>query len=178
MVMKLPTFKLRLVATLILALSSCFHTVLPETIAQSTTESVAILDEIAAQQASSSSSSSSSSSASASLSSCFIPRDSTQLTKQVWTVGVLAIRGEADAYDKFNSTFATYLTATAGQRFDPPIEFRMKPLDFVNVFTDSEQGLVDFIYVNPSLFSCIESEYVSMTLWRGVFLSVCMFAHF
>jgi hypothetical protein len=139
-------FKLRIVAALFLSLSSSSLYVL-EAIAQSTEGEVEILEN-AAQQSSSSSS-------------CFIRRDATKLPKRVWTVGVLAIRGEAEAHEEFNSTFATYLTATAGQRFDPPIEFRMKPLDFMNVFSDSEQGLVDFIYVNPSAFSCIESEYVS-----------------
>lgn len=91
---------------------------------------------------------------------CYIKRDSRKLKKRVWTVGVLAIRGHDSAYEEFNNTFATYLTATAGRRFEPPIEFRMKPLNFLNVFSDSEEGLVDFIYVNPSAFSCIESEYV------------------
>lgn len=82
----------------------------------------------------------------------------------VYTVGVLAIRGNEAAFKEFNSTFADYLTATAGQRFDPPVRFQLKPLNFVQLFTDTEATLVDFIYVNPSAFSCIESEYGAQSL--------------
>ena len=70
--------------------------------------------------------------------------------REVYTVGVLAIRGNEAAYDEFNSTFSDYLTATAGQRFDPPVRFQMKPLNFVQVFSDTQDQLVDFIYANPS----------------------------
>ena len=90
--------------------------------------------------------------------------DATQLPKRVYTVGVLAIRGPDAAYSEFNSTFASYLTATAGRRFDPPISFEMKALNFLTVFSDAEESLVDFIYVNPSAFSCIESEYGARSL--------------
>jgi len=94
---------------------------------------------------------------------CYLPQDSSDL-KRVWTVGVLAIRGFEAAYKEFNNTFAHYLTATAGQRFDPPVEFQLKPLNFLSLFEDSAAGNVDFIYVNPSAFSCIESEYGARSL--------------
>ena len=95
---------------------------------------------------------------------CHQTLDGTQLRKNVYTVGVLAIRGFEAAHDEFNTTFADYLTATAGKRFDPPIQFKMKPLNFLTLFSDSEARLVDFIYVNPSAFSCIESEYGARSL--------------
>lgn len=82
----------------------------------------------------------------------------------VYRVGVLAIRGEEAAFSEFNTTFGEYLTVTAGQRFVPPIRFEMKPLNFLSLFTDTEEGLVDLIYVNPSAFSCIESEYTARSL--------------
>ena len=85
-------------------------------------------------------------------------------TKDVYRVGVLANTGFDAAYSDFNSTFSDYLTATAGARFDPPIRFEMKPLDYQLLFTDTEAGVVDFIYVNPSAFSCIESEYGAYSL--------------
>jgi len=84
--------------------------------------------------------------------------------KPVYTVGVLAIRGFEAAYKEFNKTFADYLTITAGKRFDPPIRFEMKPLNFLTLFSDSKDGLVDYIYVNPSAYSCIESEYEAQSL--------------
>ena len=84
--------------------------------------------------------------------------------KQVYTVGVLAIRGKENAFAEFNSTFADYLTATAGQRFTQTIEFRMKALNFIELFDDTGSQQVDFIYVNPSAYSCIESEYTAFSL--------------
>lgn len=80
--------------------------------------------------------------------------------KRVYTVGVLAIRGVDAAYKEFNKTFSDYLTATAGQQFDQPIEFQMKPLKFLELFPPD----VDYIYVNPSAFSCIESEFKAHSL--------------
>jgi ABC-type phosphate/phosphonate transport system substrate-binding protein len=92
--------------------------------------------------------------------------------KETYTVGVLAIRGLEEAYTEFNKTFSEYLTATAGQRFDPPIRFEMRALDFVALFNDTSAGLVDFIYVNPSAFSCIESEYEAYSLASQVSLRI------
>jgi serine/threonine protein kinase/ABC-type phosphate/phosphonate transport system substrate-binding protein len=98
-------------------------------------------------------------------------RPSIDTTKTEYRVGVLAIRGADAAYNEFNKTFSNYLTATAGQRFDTPLAFTMVPLNFLSLFSDVELAVetsgdqgVDFIYVNPSAFSCIESEYGSNTL--------------
>eukprot|EP00977_Amphora_coffeiformis_P013940 scaffold3806_cov169-Amphora_coffeaeformis.AAC.16 len=84
--------------------------------------------------------------------------------KTLYRVGVLAIRGFEAAQDEFNKTFTDYLTLTAGQQFDPPISFQIKPLNFNLLFSDVEEAVVDFIYVNPSGFSCIESEYTARSL--------------
>ena len=83
--------------------------------------------------------------------------------KQVYTVAVLAFRGEEKAWDGYNATFNDYLTATAGQMFDPPIQFVMKPV-FQTLFEDVAMGAVDFVYVNPGQYSCIESEYEAYSL--------------
>jgi serine/threonine protein kinase/ABC-type phosphate/phosphonate transport system substrate-binding protein len=92
-----------------------------------------------------------------------IPFDS-KVHKEVYTVGVLAIRGFEAAFAEFNATFNTYLTESAGQRFDPPIRFELKPLNFISLFEDAETQSVDYIYVNPSAYSCIESEYEAHSL--------------
>ena len=84
--------------------------------------------------------------------------------KSTYTVGVLAIRGFDAAYLEFNTTFNQYLSLTAGRRYDIPINFVMKPLNFTSLFSDSETSNVDFIYVNPSAYSCIESEYEAYSL--------------
>jgi serine/threonine protein kinase len=74
--------------------------------------------------------------------------------RQVYRVGVLATRGLDAAFEEFNTTFNGYLTATAGARFDPPIRFEMTLLDFS--LTNVQE--FDFLYTNPFIFSCAESE--------------------
>ncbi|KAG7340885.1 multi-sensor hybrid histidine kinase [Nitzschia inconspicua] len=93
-----------------------------------------------------------------------IPFDVQTHRKTTFTIGVLANRGRKEAFTQYNATWNTYLTATAGQRFDPPISFRMKPIDFNSFFTEAEEAAVDFIYVNPAAYSCIESEYTANSL--------------
>eukprot|EP00586_Coscinodiscus_wailesii_P004455 CAMPEP_0172487068 /NCGR_PEP_ID=MMETSP1066-20121228/15930_1 /TAXON_ID=671091 /ORGANISM="Coscinodiscus wailesii, Strain CCMP2513" /LENGTH=1142 /DNA_ID=CAMNT_0013253441 /DNA_START=382 /DNA_END=3810 /DNA_ORIENTATION=+ len=86
------------------------------------------------------------------------------VSQDVYTVGVLAIRGAPAAYKEFNTTFSDYLTATAGQRFEKPVQFKMEPLNFITLFSGTESSEVDFFYVNPSAYSCIESEFGAHSL--------------
>ena len=74
-------------------------------------------------------------------------------------VGVLPIRGPADAFKEFNETFATYLTCEMKCRYSPPVTFEMVPITFKSIFSSVLSTAVDFIYVNPSAYSCIESEF-------------------
>ena len=86
---------------------------------------------------------------------------------KTYQVGVLAIRGFPAAYAEFNATFSTYLTLAAGQAFDPPIAFQLRPLNFISLFGDVQiepTPAVDFIYVNPSAYACIESEFSAHSL--------------
>ncbi|CAJ1957895.1 unnamed protein product [Cylindrotheca closterium] len=78
--------------------------------------------------------------------------------KRVYTVGVHAPAGIDKAWNEFNMTFETYLTEVVGKRFDPPIEFQMKPsewplLDWIDNAED-----VDFMYSDTGLYSCIGTE--------------------
>ncbi|CAJ1941384.1 unnamed protein product [Cylindrotheca closterium] len=84
--------------------------------------------------------------------------------KQVYTVGVHAPAGIDKAWNEFNMTFETYLTEVVGKRFDPPIEFQMKPsewplLDWIDNAED-----VDFMYSDTGLYSCIGTEIGSQPL--------------
>ena len=93
--------------------------------------------------------------------------NSEQRPVKTYQVGVLAIRGFPAAYAEFNATFSTYLTLTAGRAFSPPIAFQLKPLNFISLFGDVQiQPLpaVDFIYVSPSAYACIESEFSAHSL--------------
>lgn len=86
---------------------------------------------------------------------------------KTYQVGVLAIRGFDAAYAEFNATFSTYLTLTAGRAFAPPLAFQLRPLNFISLFGDVQirpVPAVDFIYVNPSAYACIESEFGAHSL--------------
>jgi len=99
------------------------------------------------------------------LTSCSIQHEfDPQQHQRVYTVGVLAIRGVDAAYQEFNTTFSDYLTLTAGRRYTNTIQFIMKPLTFTNLFDEAETQRIDYIYVNPSAFSCIESEYTARSI--------------
>jgi guanylate cyclase len=76
--------------------------------------------------------------------------------QSVYRVGVMAIRGIETAFDEFSQTFSNYLTLTVGNRFDPPITFETVPVAFTD--TVHQLSTYDFVYANPSVFSCIESE--------------------
>ena len=90
-----------------------------------------------------------------------VKKSSRQFAKQVYNVGVLGNRGLETLYQEYNSTFAAYLTETAGRQFDPPIRFEIFPLLFGEdgiLDKTLDATLVDFTFMNPALYSCIESE--------------------
>eukprot|EP00594_Rhizosolenia_setigera_P005967 CAMPEP_0178950414 /NCGR_PEP_ID=MMETSP0789-20121207/6639_1 /TAXON_ID=3005 /ORGANISM="Rhizosolenia setigera, Strain CCMP 1694" /LENGTH=1268 /DNA_ID=CAMNT_0020631137 /DNA_START=75 /DNA_END=3882 /DNA_ORIENTATION=- len=89
-----------------------------------------------------------------------IPRP--EQDKDIYKIGVLAIRGPDAARSEFGKTFGDYLTQTAGKRFDPPITFALEPLNFIQLFSYVEDGTI--YIVNPSAYSCIESQYGAYSL--------------
>lgn len=50
-----------------------------------------------------------------------------------------------------------YLSATAGQKFNPPIKFEVVPHFFDGLFTAIENDEMDFLYSNPGVYSCCRS---------------------
>jgi guanylate cyclase len=78
--------------------------------------------------------------------------------KPIYTVGVHAIRGLDAAFEETNKAYGEYLTNTAGARFDPPIEFQVKPFYFEGIFKAIDNGELDFLYANPGVYSCIGTE--------------------
>ncbi|CAJ1950025.1 unnamed protein product [Cylindrotheca closterium] len=98
-------------------------------------------------------------------SSCFtgIPIDSSR-HKPKYKIGVLANRGVETAYTSYNATFAEYLSATAGKRFDPPIDFEMVDVSFVSMFEQIEAGDLDFLFSSPSVSSCIATQFATQSL--------------
>ncbi|CAB9525762.1 Receptor-type guanylate cyclase gcy [Seminavis robusta] len=103
--------------------------------------------------------------ANASCGSCAVPHKYDADRHQVvYKVGVLNFRGPDSAFAQHNRTFADYLTATAGQRFDPPVSFQMVPVNFQSMFDEAEKGTVDFLYLSPSPFTCVEAEFGAQSL--------------
>lgn len=84
--------------------------------------------------------------------------------KRKYRVGVDAIHGFEAAASEYNLTFAKYLTATAGRRFDPPIEFEIFPTSFEGLFEAVEVEDIDFFYVDPGAYSCIGIEHGAQPL--------------
>jgi hypothetical protein len=56
-------------------------------------------------------------------------------------------------------TFENYLTETVGKKYDPHLVFSLFPLiSTAAAYEMVESGKVDFMFLNPSLYSCLESE--------------------
>jgi hypothetical protein len=79
--------------------------------------------------------------------------------KKTYYVGVHAPGGVNVAMREYNLTFQDYLTATAGQRFNEPIEFKMKPtISPIYSWVDAKDEEVDFFYSDTGVYSCIGVE--------------------
>jgi len=78
--------------------------------------------------------------------------------KQKYVVGVYDSEGENAAFRQYNLTFAQYLTATAGQHFDPPIEFDMVPLNLYQLANQAKDEKIDFFFGTAAVFSCMAAE--------------------
>lgn len=78
--------------------------------------------------------------------------------KKTYRLAVHAIRGFEAACQEYNKTFAEYLTATAGKRFDPPISFEMIPMNMQGLFDAVEEEAIDLFFANPGIYSCVGVE--------------------
>jgi len=87
-----------------------------------------------------------------------------RLQKETYILGVQAIRTFDDAMIEYNLTFAEYLTKTAGRTFDPPIKFEMAPNTMEGIFTEIEDQHLDFLYANPTAYSCVGVEFGAQPL--------------
>lgn len=76
----------------------------------------------------------------------------------VYHVGVHSVHSYEATFQEYNVTFSEYLTATAGQRFDPPIRFDMVPYSFDDFFDAIDNEELDFMFTSPSVYSCVGIE--------------------
>ena len=86
------------------------------------------------------------------------------LHKQKYTVGIYTNEGEEAAFLQYNLTYAKYLTATAGQHFDPPIEFDLMPVNLYTLANKAKNEEVDFFFGTAAVFSCMAAELKAQAL--------------
>jgi ABC-type phosphate/phosphonate transport system substrate-binding protein len=89
-----------------------------------------------------------------------------QIHKPKYRLGVTAF---ANSKDSDAMTFSHYLTATAGSRFDPPIEFEVVPSTAEDIYESLDADGLDFIFVDPGTYSCVGVEYGAEPLATAVF---------
>lgn len=85
------------------------------------------------------------------------PSDGGEVVKSVYRVGILALRGNDHAFHVWGPMME-YLDLALGAHFQEPLQFKIVPLSFADVFDAIRANEVDFFYVNPSMFSCMETE--------------------
>ena len=84
---------------------------------------------------------------------------------KAYLIGGFAQNGAAQFYKSFNSTFATYLTAAVQQNPNyASVTFSVVAVEYIDTYSLLEAGQLDFVYTQPSLFSCIEGEYTMASL--------------
>ncbi|CAG9460527.1 unnamed protein product [Pedinophyceae sp. YPF-701] len=83
-----------------------------------------------------------------------------------YRVGALATRGLTSLNAEFSPTFQDYLTSSAGQVLNAT--FELVPVTFSDSFAlveDQDPATrLDFVFTNPSLHTCLESEFSLATL--------------
>ncbi len=84
-------------------------------------------------------------------------------------IGGVPLGSSSSFLKSWKPTFERYLLDTVGQAYDPPLNFSLIPLTLSNAFEMVKGGKVHFVYSNPSLYSCLESEY-SGTQLRELFM--------
>lgn len=84
--------------------------------------------------------------------------------KPRYRVGIYSSESDEVVYDMYNVTFAQYLTATAGQRFDPPIEFDIIPVTLESLSQKAIKEEVDFFFSSSAVFSCMAAEHKAQPL--------------
>lgn len=82
----------------------------------------------------------------------------------VFRVGVYANKGIQQAIDDYSRTFVDYLTLTAGQELDPPARFELVAALPNEAYSTLIPPEVDFLFTNPAVFACLESEYGARSL--------------
>jgi hypothetical protein len=60
---------------------------------------------------------------------------------------------------QWRPTFETFLTREVGSQFHPPLNFVLKPMDINTSMESAMHGMVDFMFINPSQYVCVDLQY-------------------
>ena len=74
-------------------------------------------------------------------------------------VGAVPTISEADFKTLWRPTFETFLNQEVGSTFAPPVSFSLVVLNLSSAFDAVSKNEIDFIFVNPSLYSCLDLEF-------------------
>ena len=61
-------------------------------------------------------------------------------------------------------TFEIFLTREVGLQYSPPLNFTLVPMDVNTSLNKARLGEVDFLFVNPSEYICLDSEFSGMSV--------------
>ena len=78
--------------------------------------------------------------------------------KSTYTVAIHAVTALKAAYRDTHKVFGEYLTATAGQKFNPPIQFNVVSNYFAGLFDAIDNEELDFFLTNQGIYSCIGTQ--------------------
>jgi hypothetical protein len=87
------------------------------------------------------------------------------IRKDKYVIGIHAEHDQETSVYNNELIFQEYLTATAGQTFDPPITFEVVPVNFEQItigYFESQE--LDFFYANPGIYSCVGTEVGAIAL--------------
>ncbi len=86
------------------------------------------------------------------------------IRKDKYVIGIHTEHDQETYIYNHELIFQEYLTATAGQKFDPPIKFELIPVNLEQIVASIDTQDVDFFYANPGFFSCVGTEVGAIAL--------------
>ena len=73
-------------------------------------------------------------------------------------IGGVPYGTSSDYVLSWKPTFEEYLSIEVGTKHNPPLNFSFITLTLSSAFNKIKERALDFIYTNPSLYSCLEVE--------------------
>ena len=74
-------------------------------------------------------------------------------------IGAVPIVTNDEFLKTWKPTFEDYLSETVGRALTPQAQFELVLFSLESIFDAVKESRIDFLFVNPSLFSCLEIEY-------------------